>query len=673
MKQRQIITGEARASNLSSTLVKFLDAIIPSLNGDFIETRLISSRGNVQRHFHKTKQSLGEATTTILATHPNLNAYFGVCPRKREGGTKSAIRRVSSLWADLDAKDFPGGKREALKRLNEFPVGATAIIDSGHGYHPYWALKEPEEINNDDDIARIERYLRGLASALGGDPHAAEIARVLRVPGTLNVKNPDAPEPVTIVHLDTDRRYNLSDFDSLPTVKPMSEAVNEVRNKPGWIAEALGALREGNRNGTFTKITGFMHRQGLLRQDIFALLTPHAEQHGFPIKELDRLIEGICLRYAQKTLFPSSHYIGEETETDSKTLTPMSLAAFLDRDIAPIEWIVEGIFPKEATAIIAAPGGYGKSWMLLDLAIEITRGGHWLGHFPTTKGSVLYVDEESNENMLQNRLSKLLAAKELSCEQTGLQFIIGQGASIGNPRSVQPLREIVEQMRPDVIIMDSLIRMHGVEENSASEMSRVFKIVKGIVRDFQCLVVFADHQRKPGPFAGSLSFALRGTSEKVAFVDTLVSLRKTRGHLIVEHSKSRFAEPVASFLLEIEDIAPDATQVVYAGDAEQANQEARQEAAREFLETELPPDEWVPRKVLADKAKEAKISAKILDQTLKDLVVEGWAERDDRKTDTGRGGKAAYYRRKPTADPSLFLVPETEIEARSEQEQQDES
>ena len=58
---------------------------------------------------------------------------------------------------------------------------------------------------------QLEGYLKGLAKALGGDQAAAEIARILRPPKTLNHKY--KPRKETWVTELNDLRYNLFDFD----------------------------------------------------------------------------------------------------------------------------------------------------------------------------------------------------------------------------------------------------------------------------------------------------------------------------------------------------------------------------------------------------------------------------------------------------------------------------
>ena len=145
-------------------LPAFLNALFPDLDGELIEVRRIGTGSPTSNYFESTESlidwSLQESFTG--------NVYFGVCPRHERRGTKDAVRRLLCLWADLDDKDFAGGKEEALKMLGGFPVRPTAVVDSGNGYHAYWRLKEPEEATS-----ALESFLKRLALALGAARHAA--------------------------------------------------------------------------------------------------------------------------------------------------------------------------------------------------------------------------------------------------------------------------------------------------------------------------------------------------------------------------------------------------------------------------------------------------------------------------------------------------------------------
>ncbi len=648
------------------TIQKFIKLLFPSLQNGFIEIRAIHPKTKeVKSLFYPSFDELMYSQVDIDSLSKEFNVYFGVCQRQSKKGDKKAVKQTQSLWVDLDGKDFAGGKEEVLRRLKSFPISPTIIVDSGNGYHVYWLLKEPFEITCEQDIHKIEAFLKAIAKTLGGDLNSAELARVLRLPGTINHKNPDSLLTVSILELNENKLCNLTDFESFLTIEAF---VNSPKiNPPGWISEALSKIN-GNRNATFSRIIGRLHTDGLSPDDIFTLLKPHAkgveflhpENEPYALEELQSQIKGICSRYPNNKPFPSSTYNSGKMETENRPFEVLHIVKLLEGKNQEIEWRVGSLLAKESAGILAGLPGHGKSWMLLDLAIECAKGGKWLGQFETPQCPVLYIDEESSPGMLRRRLRKLLKAKNLQESTLDLNFCIGQGLCLSRSSSVEQLQTLIKKFSPGLIVIDSLIRVHRAEENSASDMSQVFAVIKGLIREFSCSFLIADHQRKPNNFVSSLDLLLRGSSEKTAFVDTLLSLKRKDDVLIVEHSKSRYAEAVPAFTVSIKDLDSDSTTVTYAGEAEAIKQQARQEVARAFLTMAFNNGEWVARKVLIEQAKNEGIPEKAVDETLKALVEGGLIERDDRKSDNGRGGKAAFYKLKQTLFPSLERGMETE-------------
>lgn len=126
-----------------------------------------------------TGELLGRAFS-LVETH---NCYFGVCPRNRPEGNKAAVTIAPGLWADLDFKRFEDGEVGALRKLADFPLSPTWIIATGGGFHLYWKLREVAQAD-----ATFEARLKGITRALSADPAATDRSRVLRVPGTWNLK-----------------------------------------------------------------------------------------------------------------------------------------------------------------------------------------------------------------------------------------------------------------------------------------------------------------------------------------------------------------------------------------------------------------------------------------------------------------------------------------------------
>ena len=140
------------------------------------------------------------------------NVYVSACPRSKRKGSRDAVSVVTAAWADLDfcdisPEDREASEKEALDRVQRFPVYPTLLIHSGKGLQAWWLFREPISISVVFPIERFEAINRGIAQALGGDA-VHDLARVLRVPGTMNL--PDArkrargcvPVMARLVHCD---------------------------------------------------------------------------------------------------------------------------------------------------------------------------------------------------------------------------------------------------------------------------------------------------------------------------------------------------------------------------------------------------------------------------------------------------------------------------------------
>jgi P4 family phage/plasmid primase-like protien len=169
----------------------------------------------------------------VLKRARDCDVYLGVGLRgerlhKGRGEAKDVIA-LPGLYADIDIKhpvhkagNLPETIEQARLILDTIPLPASLIIDSGHGLQAWWLFRElwifatAEERQAAAHLnQRLQATLR--AGAQLHDWHldgTADLARVLRVPGTTNHKDPANPVPVTILEAHPDTCYNLSDFES---------------------------------------------------------------------------------------------------------------------------------------------------------------------------------------------------------------------------------------------------------------------------------------------------------------------------------------------------------------------------------------------------------------------------------------------------------------------------
>ena len=177
-----------------------------------------------------------------FAVRQQGDVYFGVCLSPKDYGPRQRCPQkealgVVGLWVDIDVAgeghmkpNLPATFDEALDLACSLGVAPSAVIDSGHGLHAWWLFFEPwvfsDSAERDEARAvseRLQAALRRNAEARGWTIDSThDLARVLRVPGTVNHKG--APVPVRLVEADGTIRYTPADFFALLADDPPAEA-----------------------------------------------------------------------------------------------------------------------------------------------------------------------------------------------------------------------------------------------------------------------------------------------------------------------------------------------------------------------------------------------------------------------------------------------------------------
>jgi len=247
---------------------KFLYTLYKNLRG-LIEIREIN--GKAKSQFLTFDQ--------LLEYYPRAdkNIYIGMLTRKNEhSGKAENCLEGRVLWADFDNKtlDQVKAKTQALK--------PNIIVSSGHGYHTYWLLTKAygPEI--------LRPALRAIAEALGSDSRTAEPARIMRLPGTWNVKG--NPVKCELISYDIKTPYSLEDIKKHYQVKEnpatrQPEAGPEIlipgEAKP-CILEILKGVPKGSRNWATGRLTKELQIKGYTRERAYNVLKAWNDRNDPP-------------------------------------------------------------------------------------------------------------------------------------------------------------------------------------------------------------------------------------------------------------------------------------------------------------------------------------------------------------------------------------------------------
>jgi hypothetical protein len=308
----------------------------------------------------------------------------------------------------------------------------------------------------------------------------------------------------------------------------------------------------------------------------------------------------------------------------TKEIFPVSRANELDIHQKEQAWLIESMWAYAAVGIIGGPPKCCKSWLGLDMAVSVASGSPCLGQFPVKRpGPVLIFLAEDGLPVVRARIEALCTHRKIPIESLDLYVITEPSLRLDLKGDQQRLKATLAAFKPRLLLLDPLVRLHRLDENSATDISSLLGFVREMQRAYDTAIVLVHHTNKkhyaqPGQ-------ALRGSSDLHAFGDSNAYLarRKDRIILTLEHRAAKPPDPIALELVSPPD--DSATHLEISSSAKIPTGVSLNESILDLLlHAEKPMTRTIMRKHL-------KCNNQRLGQTLMDLDKQGLI----RRTSTG--------------------------------------
>lgn len=256
------ILSQGSIENIRNFFEELYGTSAPGYISIFAKERLATpiQKGNGEPETHQSRswwfssQDLSKLADFInrLSRQKNMeHIYFGIgLQNKMRGesvqgsdfvgikkrGTNDNAIALPGLWLDLDCsegvhkanedptKQLPTFK-DARELLKELPLQPTMIINSGGGLYPIWLFNTLWVFNNDEErkkaaqlVKRFETVIMAWLNHKYGYhlDGTSDLARLLRIPGTLNRKR--EPAPCVEIAEQNQGRYDVQQFERMITV-----------------------------------------------------------------------------------------------------------------------------------------------------------------------------------------------------------------------------------------------------------------------------------------------------------------------------------------------------------------------------------------------------------------------------------------------------------------------
>lgn len=539
-------------------------------NGELLNLRALGEKGtdgfgNFRENIWvdpKLDDALANITRNCMRWAQHGRGAFmvpGVCRPDCDlsGGAKETdVIQFTSMLVDLDT----GNTKDKIEFVEKHLGPACMIVNSGGvteentpKLHAYWTFQEPSS-----DVERIAQYRGLLAAKIGGDVNAfKKIPQIIRIPGSVYCKG-NQFRTVTIERhkrRESDVEEQIERIEAMPvmpgisvaapapTIEMMSfragserPAIPHIMNTP--IAEGGG---DNNRWSVFSQVAGHNIRQARMgnitieeaqnltygwmhaqmrppwpderfRQEFVALMNRDAQSNG-PILQQERPVENKPIMTTDNRA--ASGLEGFFTWAAHR----WSGGARPER-----KFMVEGFLMAGQSHLVAAEGGIGKTFTMLDLAVKVASHNQgeqtdWLGMRLTdlcAGKTVVMLTAEDDLTELQIRLHdidparrRLLARNRLvlvPLQNAGGAFALIQkgpkGEALPAPRWSQ-LLNLMNQINATenpvgLVIIDTLNSMLHGEDIQASVIQEFYREAHRICGELGAALVCTHHFRKRG-------------------------------------------------------------------------------------------------------------------------------------------------------------------------------
>lgn len=294
-----------------------LNIIFPDLQGLYIYIWRLDKKSHWFNDINKA-QDFVDSTN-------HQDVYFGLGLSEKSFASTCRIKAddvkaIPGLWLDLDISNgvhkkeniFPSIK-EAMQFLKELKHYPNLIVSSGGGLHCYWLfdklLKLPHpELNRQCQELSYgwQKYCQDSCEYVIDSTF--DLARVLRVPGTINAKTPGDHKDVKVLY-HTKERYDGSIFQEFS--KPIPSKTKKVNLKNDGISTSSEPpedfdilcenmpevadtwahdrpdLKDQSPSSYDMSLASYAVIAGWDDEKIAKLLMAHRNKYGFDLKRLD--------------------------------------------------------------------------------------------------------------------------------------------------------------------------------------------------------------------------------------------------------------------------------------------------------------------------------------------------------------------------------------------------
>jgi hypothetical protein len=206
---------------------------------------------------------------------------------------------------------------------------------------------------------------------------------------------------------------------------------------------------------------------------------------------------------------------------------------------------VQQLWGAAAVGVIGGAPKACKSWLGLEMAVAVASGTACLDRFPVdTPGPVLAYLAEDALPAVRDRVTQLCQHRGLTLDGLDLHVVTAPSLRLDMKHDRDALEQTLSTLKPKMLLLDPLIRLHRLDENSSADISGLLGFLRHLNRQHDLAIILVHHMAKRA--CQDLGQALRGSSDLHAWTDSACYLVRRGEHLrlTVQHRAASAPEPM---------------------------------------------------------------------------------------------------------------------------------
>jgi hypothetical protein len=462
------------------------------------------------------------------ADHPKPVVF---CPPIAVFADKERAREVDILEGLALSVECDQHPYTARAKLEEILGPATIVVRSGgkwtdpetgeihHKLHLHWRLRIPAR---GDDLPALKRARDIAARLVGGDPSNKPVCHPIRWPGSWHRKG----EPIlcSIETASPDSEIDLAEalrkLAAVRSDEPKQKANGKDHSGKGvdWAEHVASILSGDGYHDALVRLAAKMLTAGmgdgaavnLLRAIMMSSTAPHDDRWQARYDDIQRGVDTAREKFGKAHEAPDDDCDVWDGGDDPGVIRPRG-------------WLSATQFCRQFLSLLIAPGGTGKTALRYLQAIELARETMETitGFKKFQRCKVLIVGLEDGRDEMDRRIAAALIHHRIKRDEIkghlfcwspkGMKLaeMKGNSRQIGELES--RLRGKIKRLGIDLILIDPLIKAHGLDENNNENMDYVCELLTKLSIEFDIAVDTSQHTRKGTLAAGDADNA-RGAS-----------------------------------------------------------------------------------------------------------------------------------------------------------------